>query len=815
MERTTVNVAPLTQTVQTLQRGSVAGSSTQMATLVAGCGYCPLSEEPEQSTGGGMQSIFFKAAAITLMVFSVFAAATRAFAVAPVTISPTSGAAFGNQVIKTSSNPQTLTVINNQSVPLNFSSIQIASSNFHQTNSCGSSIPGTSSCTVKVVFTPSSLGLVSGVVKLTDDASNSPQGIPLSGKGVPGPITFSPASLSFGKVFVHMASAPHTVVLTNNQTVPLNISSIATSLAAFMQDNDCPNSLAAGASCNIGVTFTPSALAVFQGSLFDDDDSATSPNQVALSGFGANPVIISPYTGAAFDNQAVNTPSSPQTLTVLNQQAVPLNFSSIGIASPNFQQSNTCGSSIPGNSSCTVMVTFMPASLGPFGGIVKLTDDASTSPQGIPLSGNGVAPSPTPTPTATATPTPTPTSTSTPTPTPTPASMVSIVTYHVDNARTGANTSETILTPTNVNYTQFGKLFSVPVDFLICAQPLYVPNLQIPGLGTHNVIYVGTLHNSLYAFDADNGATLWSVSLGPYQPQSKTASDTDAGIMGTPVIDPSSNTIYVVARTLRNGNSQYELHALDITTGVEQPSSPVVIAGSVAGTGYSSVGGILTFNAANQRQTLASLLDNGVLYVGFSNCQYGACDGPYVGHGHGWLFAYNPSTLQRQGLFVTSPNGYGSGIWESGGGLAADADHNIYFVTGNGNFDVAQGGIDYGDSVIKLTPNSMSVLDYFTPFNQATLEANDEDLGSAGITLLPDQPNSPSHLMVTAGKQGLIYLINRDDLGHYNSSTDNVVQELGGINSLYGSPTFWNNTLYLGKQGSRKGICVFRWKHID
>jgi len=510
-----------------------------------------------------MEASFREAAALALVVFSLFAAATRASGVAPVTISPTSGAAFGNQVINTSSNPQTLTVINNQSRPLNFSSIQIASRNFHQSNTCGSSIPGNSSCTVTVAFTPNALGLLSGVMKLTDDASNNPQGIPLSGNGVPGPVTLSPASLSFGKVFIHTASAPQTVVLTNNQTVSLHISGLSTSLTTFTQDNDCPSTLAPGASCSIMLTFTPSAIAGFRGSLIDEDDSGTSPNQVVLSGSGVAPVTISPSTGAAFGNQVIYTSSNPLALTVINNQSVPLNFSSIQIASPNFHQTNTCDSSIPGNSSCTVIVVFTPVAVGPLNGVVKLTDDASNSPQGISLSGTGVAASPTPTPTPTRTPTPTPTSTATPTPTPTPTpgSMVSISTYHYDNARTGANTGETILTPANVKYTQFGKLFSVPVDFLICAQPLYVPNLQIPGLGTHNVVYIGTLHNSLYALDADNGATLWSVNLGPYQPKSKTASDTDAGIMGTPVIDPSSNTIYAVARTLRNGNSQYELHA--------------------------------------------------------------------------------------------------------------------------------------------------------------------------------------------------------------------------------------------------------------
>jgi hypothetical protein len=736
--------------------------------------------------------------ALALLAPPTWALAQTPSAVAQVTISPSQGAAFGNQQLGTSSNPQTLTVSNNQAVPLNFSSIQLASPNFVQSNTCGSSIAANSSCIITVVFTPKALGALKGVIKLTDDASNSPQAINLSGFGTLGPVTFSPPGIFFGNIFVRTTSAPQTITLSNNQSGPLTISGISTSLAAFTQDNDCPNILSAGASCTITLTFTPSAIKTFQGFLIDNDDSATSPNQISVRGTGVSPVTVSPTSGVPFGSQVIHTSSSPQIVTVSNVQNVTLNFSSIQLLSPNFHQSNTCGSSIPANSSCTVTIVFTPTLLGPLTGVVKLSDDASNSPQAIQLSGTGVAASPTPTPSATPTANPTPTPS--PTPSPTPGSIASVLTYHYDNIRSGANTNETILTPANVNMKQFGKLFSVPVDSLILAQPLFVPNLQVPGLGTHNVVYIGTQHNSLYAFDADNGATLWSVNLGPYQPKSGGESDIDAGIIGTPVID--SNTIYVVARTLRNGISNYELHALNITTGVEAPSSPMVISGRVSGTGYGSAGGVVTFTPAAQRQTLASLLDNGVLYIGFSNCQYGSCDGDGFGHAHGWLFVYNPSNLQQQGVFVTSPNDYGAGIWEGGGGPAADVAHNIYFSTGNGDFDVGQGGSDYGDSVLKLTPGSLAVQDYFTPFNAATLAANDEDLGAGGVTLLPDQPASPTHLLVTAGKQGLIYLINRDNMGQFDGNVDHVVQELPGINALYSTPTFWNNTLYFGGANS-------------
>ena len=384
------------------------------------------------------------------------------------------------------------------------------------------------------------------------------------------------------------------------------------------------------------------------------------------------------------------------------------------------------------------------------------------------------------------------------------AAAIPILTYHYNNARTGTNTSETILTPANVNVNRFGKLFSVPVDSGIYAQPLYVPNLTIPGKGTHNVVYVATQYNSLYALDADNGALVWSVDpvkLGPYLAKPQNCAQPGAiGIIGTPVIQ--SNTIYAVAATKRNGVAQQELHALDITTGAELPSSPVVITASVPGTGYGSVGGTLTFNPVTEFQRPALLLDNGVLYIGFG----AHCDGqPLSAQGHGWLFAYDASTLQLDSSFVVTPNGFGGGIWASGGGPAADTYHNIYFSTGDGTFDFDQGGIDYGDSILKLSPISLSLLDYFTPYNQATLVANEKDLGSGGIALLPDQSTSPTHLMVTAGKQGWVYLINRDNLGQYNTTKDNVVQRLSALKGLYATPTFWNNNLYFAGSGSGGG----------
>jgi outer membrane protein assembly factor BamB len=375
------------------------------------------------------------------------------------------------------------------------------------------------------------------------------------------------------------------------------------------------------------------------------------------------------------------------------------------------------------------------------------------------------------------------------TPTPSLASAISVVTYHYNNYRTGANTSETVLTPANVNVSHFGKLFSLPVDGGIYAQPLYVPNVAISGR-LYNIVYVATRNNSIYAFDADNGATLWSRNLGPAQPPPPYCAPVGkVGILGTPVI--TGNTLYAVAATLRNGTERHELHALNISTGAEQPHSPAIITASVHGTGYGSVGGTLTFNSLNQNQRPALLSDNGSVYVGFGVY----CDiGPDSARGHGWIFAYNASTLQLESNFMVTPNGLGGGIWASGGGPAADSNHHIYFSTGAGTFDVDRGGVDYGDSVLKLSSGSLSLIDYFTPLNQAYLESNGLDLGSGGILLMPPQSTTPPNLVVTAGKQGFIYVINRANLGHYTMSQ--VVQENPYISGLWGTPAFWNNRLY-------------------
>jgi outer membrane biosynthesis protein TonB len=399
-----------------------------------------------------------------------------------------------------------------------------------------------------------------------------------------------------------------------------------------------------------------------------------------------------------------------------------------------------------------------------------------------------------------------------------------VLTYHYDNLRTGQNTDETILTPTSVA-SNFGKLFSYAVDGQVYAQPLYVTNLAIPNKGNHNIVFVNTENDSVYAFDADsnagnNAAPLWHISLidaahgaaagatpvpvSVYPVDSLNRPDCGAlnpqiGSTSTPVIDPNSGVMYVEAFSLENGSYVHRLHALNITTGAEEPYGPVTVGGSVPGTGDG--GTTVTFNAFEELNRPALLLESGTVYVAYAS----SCPDqlPY----HGWVFAYNESNLAQEDLLTTTPNGSDGGIWMTGDGLAADAGGNVYAATGNGTFETTPPVTDFGNSVLKFTPSSrvLALSDYFTPYNQQQLNNLDKDLASGGIVLLPDQPGTYPHEMVAAGKEGRIYLLNRDQFTagnqHYcaNCTSDpQIIEESvsGYLNGVFSTPVYWNSRLY-------------------
>ena len=379
-----------------------------------------------------------------------------------------------------------------------------------------------------------------------------------------------------------------------------------------------------------------------------------------------------------------------------------------------------------------------------------------------------------------------------------------VTTYHYDNARTGAVLGETTLNTSNVNVNTFGKLFSLAVDGQIYAQPLYMPAVSIPSQGVHNVVYVATEHNSVYAFDADSASQtgfLWHVNLGPSMPQSVCCAPRDLlpeiGITSTPVIDLSTNTLYVVAETYVNQAAYFQLHALDITTGADKVPA-ATIQGSVPGTASDGANGKLAFQPMRHWQRPGLLLMNGTIYIGFGSHQD---SGPY----HGWVFGYSAigygvTPLQQTGILCLAPDQEQNAVWQGGVGLAGDANGNIYFATGNGPMDANKaGGREYGDSVVKVgTANGLAVLDYFSPSTETQDEANDWDLGSSGPTLIP---GNGTLLAVVGGKTGTVYVVDTNNLGQFNS-TDKIVQEWKMSGGFWGgNRIYYNNTLYVFPTG--------------
>ena len=397
--------------------------------------------------------------------------------------------------------------------------------------------------------------------------------------------------------------------------------------------------------------------------------------------------------------------------------------------------------------------------------------------------------------------------------------QVSVLTQHNDNSRTGQNLNETYLNTSTVNVSNFGKIFTRAVDGYIYAQPLYVPNLTIQGQ-LHNVIYVATEHNSVFAFDADDpnsGTPLWQINLGTSVPSQDIclvqAADgcngqpwndltPEIGITGTPVIDPTTNTLYVVAKTKDTSNTTYHfyLHALDLLGGTEKFSGPVEV------TMPSSAP--VTFTQLSQLQRPGLLLLNGAVYVAFGSA------GDFLTW-HGWVVGYDASTLQQLAYFVTTPTDTvfdgggctgGGGIFQAGQGLVADSD-NIYFTTGNGPFDVETGGADYGDSAIKLSTPALTLADYFAPYNTYngtnSLGYNNEDLGAGGQLMIPG-----TTLLIGGGKDGILRLIDSTNMGKFNASYNADVQEwLASSQWIMGSPVYWNGpvlgqALYLWTSGS-------------
>src|SRR5215831_16115981 len=398
---------------------------------------------------------------------------------------------------------------------------------------------------------------------------------------------------------------------------------------------------------------------------------------------------------------------------------------------------------------------------------------------------------------------------------PTPAQHTDVLTYKNDLARTGQNLTESVLTPSNVNPSRFGLLRILAADGHVDATPLYLSALTVQG-AVHNVVFVATESDSVYAYDSDNGTLLWRASLlGP----GETVNDLPSygcpqvaptiGITSTPVIDPGAGAhgiIYLVAMSLSNASNNYHqrLHALDVTTGAELLGGPVEIAAT-----YPTLGGTTSFDPAQYVERAALLLSNGTLYTSWTS----HCDVPPYS---GWVMAYGASTLTPMAVFNAAPNsgGVGPAIWMSGGGPAADAAGNVYLLTANGVFETTldangfpnQG--DYGNSFLKLAlaGGTLKVSDYFTLYNEVDESGHDQDLGSGGIMLLPDLTDGSGvvrHLAAGAGKDGNLYVVSRDAMGHFNSNGNQIWQELPGAlgAGIWSTPAYFNGAVYYGPTG--------------
>jgi outer membrane protein assembly factor BamB len=386
-----------------------------------------------------------------------------------------------------------------------------------------------------------------------------------------------------------------------------------------------------------------------------------------------------------------------------------------------------------------------------------------------------------------------------------------ITTYKYDLARTGQNLTETTLTTANVRSSSFGLLRVLKADGKVDAQPLYLSGLTVQG-GTHNVVFVATENDSVYAFDADSGTALWTVSLlksgeTPTEPVDGCSQITpQIGITATPVIARGAGahgTLYVVAMS-KDGSANYyqRLHALDVTTGAELLGGPVTITAS-----YPTQGGPMSFDARQYAERAALLLANGTVYTSFTS----HCDSPPYS---GWVIAFSQASLAQTAAFNAAPNSGGSGpaIWMAGGGPAADAAGNVYLLTANGAFETSLDNngfpnrADYGNTFLKLAGGSLAVSDYFTMSNAVAESSADQDLGSGGILLLPDltdASNATQHLAVGAGKDGNIYVVSRDSMGKFSASGNHIWQELDGVlaGGIWSTPAYYKQNLYFGPQG--------------
>jgi hypothetical protein len=573
-----------------------------------------------------------------------------------------------------------------------------------------------------------------------------------------------------------ITTQPANQTVTVGQTATFTVIATGTAPLSYQWQKNSTNIAGATASSYT----TPATTSADNGANFDVVVSNIAGNQTsAMATLAVNAVAVAPTITTQPANQTI-TAGQTATFTVTATGTAPLRYQ---------WQKNTVNITGATSASYTTPVTTVADSGEQFS--VTVSDPVGNTPS----------------------------TTATLTVNPVTTSTINVVTYHYDNMRSGQNLNETILTTTNVNSTKFGKLGAFAVDGLVDAQPLYLSAVSIPSVGTKNVLYVATENDSVYAFDADsvNGNTtafLWKVSvLGAGESPSDNRGcgqiTPQIGITSTPVIDRTRGlhgAIYVVGMSKdANGNYYQRIHALDLTTGAELFGGPTTVQATYPGTGDNSSGGNVVFDPKQYKERPGLLEIGSTIYTTWSS----HCDArPYTS----WVISYSANTLAQVNVLNLVPNGSEGGIWMAGTAPAADSSGNIYFMVGNGDFDTtlnasgfpSQG--DCGQCYVKLSSSApMTLLDYFTPSNSVSESDSDTDFGSGGPLLLPDLVDANGntrHLAVGSGKDAIIYVVDRDNMGKFNSTADNIYQQINGqIGGVWSKPSYFNNTVYYGAVG--------------
>jgi Abnormal spindle-like microcephaly-assoc'd, ASPM-SPD-2-Hydin len=675
---------------------------------------------------------------------------------------------FGTQLLNTTSNATPVVLTNSATTALTVTAVaitetgctsstgcdfQIASQNCIPAGSSTGTVNGDATCTIKIVFAPTTvIGRHTGTLTVT--AGSGSQTVALSGTA--SAVSLSTSSLAFGSQNLNVPSAVQTVSITNlSSTASFNVTGISTSLPVYSQVSSCipvgatSGKLLPNATCGIYVTFEPTATGSQTGTMSITTGGGGGTQSVTLSGNGVSPagIALRPQV-AAITNTTIQsltvTPTSSNVTWLVDQVAN--GNSSVGTITPT--GANTANYKPP---TVDGLHTITATTVGSPSASASMTIIVTDYP--------------------------------------------GVLTYHNDNTRDAQNQQETALNPSNVNVAQFGKLFSYSVDAQVYAQPLYVASAITDSNGvTHNVLYVATENDTVYAFDADGltATPLWKNNFGSFVPSTTVSSFYDdlspqIGITGTPVIDASAGTLFVVTETNDDGTVNQRLHALNMTTGKEQAGSPVLITASITTTDPTTgKPKTKTFNPVLQNQRPALLLLNGVVYIAWGS--FGD-----IGTYHGWLMGYNETTLAQESVYITTPVDSYGGIWQSGGGPAADSSGYIYVTSGNGPDDVATGGSDFSGALVKLsTTAGLDVVGYFKPADKTT--QNSLEMSSGGPILVNQ---TGSDLVVVAGKDENAYLVNRDAMNLTNP-TGSLLPSVSGAfkGGMFSTPSYWQNNVY-------------------